>query len=85
MFSNILKWTFKIAVDGIEKEYNLHLDGDSPLQAIEQVGMQMIAHCAKVKEAQAAAQAAVEKPAETVAEPAPVEPIDSVLEGNQHV
>ncbi len=56
MFQNILKWTFKIVVDGVEKELNLHLDGDTPLQAIEQVAVQMIAHCSKVKEMLAAQQ-----------------------------
>jgi hypothetical protein len=61
MFTNILKWTFKIVVDGIEKELNIHLDGDTPLQAIEQTAMQMIAHCSKIKDMQAA-QVAAQQP-----------------------
>jgi len=50
MFTNILKWTFKIACGEIEKEFNLHLDADTPLEAIEQVAIQMLQHCGKVKE-----------------------------------
>ena len=73
MFQQILKWTFKIVVDGVEKELNLHLDNDTPLQAVEEVAMQMIAHCAKVKEMQAAQAAQTASPAPT----SDIEPITS--------
>jgi hypothetical protein len=72
MFQNILKWTFKVVVDGVEKELHLHLDGDTPLQAVEQVAMQMIAHCSKVKEANASQAAA--QPVAPVEPPAASEP-----------
>ena len=52
MFQNILKWSFKVILDGVEKELNLHLDSDTPIQAVEEVAMQMISHCAKIKEMQ---------------------------------
>lgn len=88
MFSNILKWTFKVAVGEIEKEYNIHLDGDSPIEGVEQVALQMISHCSKVKEANAAAVEA-QKAAQAVQ---PVdEPVESKVEemptpeGNAHV
>jgi len=71
MFSNILKWTFKIAIGEVEKELNLHLDADTPLEFVEQVAIQMITHCAKVKEA-AKAQQEAQKPVEE-----PVAPIES--------
>lgn len=58
MFQNILKWTFKILVGETEKEISLHLDGDTPIEAVEQVALQMIAYCGKVKEANAAAKVA---------------------------
>ncbi len=54
MFQNLLKWTFKVVVGEVEKELNLHLDNDTPIEAVEQVAIQMIAHCSKVKEALAA-------------------------------
>lgn len=50
MFTNILKWSFKVAIGEIEKEFHLHLDNDSPIEAIEQVAIQMLQHCGKVKE-----------------------------------
>ncbi len=78
MFANILKWTFKVAVKGIEKEYNIHLDADSPIEAVEQVAVQMIAHCAKVKEAEAQQKAAEE--AAKVAEPASAPIVEHVPE-----
>lgn len=58
MFQNILKWTFKVVVDGIEKELNIYLESDTSIQAVEYVAMQMIAHCSKLKEVQAAQQSA---------------------------
>ncbi len=64
MFSNVLRWTFKIVVGEVEKELQLNLEHDTPLEAVEQVALQMIAHCAKVKE-QAKAQAE-EKPQDEV-------------------
>ena len=64
MFQNILKWTFKIVLGEVQKEISIHLDPDTPLQAVEQVAMQMIAHCTKVKEMQAA-QAAEQQPTES--------------------
>lgn len=50
MFQSILKWTLKYTVEGSEKEVVIHLDQDTPLQVVEQVAMQMIAHCSKIKE-----------------------------------
>lgn len=78
MFKNMLKWTFKVLIDGIEKELPIHLDADTSIQAIEQMAMQMIAHCSKVKEFQAsqASQAVASAPASEeapVADPAPAE------------
>jgi len=75
VFQNILKWTFKIVVGEVEKELNLHLDADTPIEAVEQVAMQMIAHCAKVKERQAAQmEAESPKPTTDIApEPKPAE------------
>ena len=58
MFENILKWTFKIVSGDVETQINIHLDPNTPLEAVEQVAMQMIAHCTKIKEAQAAKVAA---------------------------
>jgi hypothetical protein len=60
VFQNILKWTFKVVVDGVEKELYLHLDGDTSIQAVEHVAMQMIVHCSKIKENQVAQIAAQE-------------------------
>lgn len=62
MFQNILKWTFKTVVNGVEKDLYLHLDNDTSLEAVEQAAMQIIAHCAKVKEMQAAQKAATPEP-----------------------
>lgn len=75
VFQNILKWTFKIVACGVEKELNLHLDADTPIEAVEQVAMQMIAHCAKVKqnlEEQKQAEANAPVP-DIVPEPKPAE------------
>jgi len=66
MFQNILKWTFKVILDGVEKELNLHLDSDTPIQIVEEVAMQMISHCAKIKEMQAPKRE--EKPVESAEE-----------------
>ena len=86
MFSNILKWTFKIAFGEVEKELNLHLDADTPLEVVEQVAFQMIAHCGKVKdaakaqqEAQKVAEPVVSDKVEPIVDPAPV-----AIEGNEH-
>ncbi len=68
MFANILQWSLKEIVDGVEHQLNIHLDGNTPLQAIEKIAMQMIAHCAKVKEAQAQ-QMAAQKVAEEANKP----------------
>jgi hypothetical protein len=65
MFQNILKWKFKIVLGDVEKEINVHLDPDTPLYAVEQVAMQMIAHCTKIKDAEAA-RISAEQSAETV-------------------
>jgi hypothetical protein len=77
MFTNILKWTFKVAVGEVEKELNLHLDNDTPLEAVEQVAFQMIAHCAKIKDAAKAQQEAQKQAQEPVATEQPVSPIES--------
>lgn len=50
MFKNILKWSFSVLVGEVEKEFHLHLDSDTPLEAIEEVARQMIVHCDKVRE-----------------------------------
>lgn len=54
MFQNVLKWTFKVIAGEKEKEIHILLDHDTPLEGVEQVAMQMIGHCSKVKEMQAA-------------------------------
>ncbi len=71
MFTEALKWTFKIVIGEVKKEFNIHFDKDTPLQVIEQIAMQMIAHCAKIKEVQAAmkAEADAEKPPVEVEQP----------------
>ncbi len=51
MFRNILVWNFKSIEGEITKELDVHLDPNTPIDFIEQVAIQMIAHCAKVKEA----------------------------------
>lgn len=85
MFSNILKWTLKTVVDGVEKELNLHLDPDTPLISIEQAAVQMIAHCAKIKELHAAQETpvapdAIDPPSHALNE----DQTPAIPEGNEH-
>ena len=68
MFSNILKWAFKIG----EKELHLLLDSDTSLEAVKEVAYQIIKHCANIEDQQKAqkaaedAQKAAEEPKEEV-------------------
>lgn len=50
MFQNLLKWSFRVLVGEVEKEFHLHLDHDAPLDAVEQVGMQILKHCGNVRD-----------------------------------
>lgn len=84
MFSNILKWTFKTIKDGVEKEFDLHLANDTSTDEIEQIAVQMISHCAKVKELQAAQQQS-QKATEAPTENPCCESTCTSPEGNQHV
>lgn len=50
MFQNVLKWSFKVLVGEVEKDFHLHLDHDSPIDAVEQVGMQILKHCGNIRD-----------------------------------
>lgn len=76
MFKNVLVWNFETFTGDIRKELNIYLDHDTPLDAIEQVAVKMIAHCAKVKEA--SAQAAQVPPITQDAIDPPQERLDEV-------
>lgn len=56
MFRSILQWNFKID----DKEFNLYLDGDSPLTSVKEVANQIISHCVNM-EAQLKAKHEAEK------------------------
>jgi len=77
MFTNLLKWNYKTVSGEIKKEIDILLDPDTPIDAIEYVAMQMIAHCGKVREANARATAQTEPVAPDAIDPPP-ERLDEV-------